>query len=163
MRRSFILIIVGLALVALACHSYAQVVELSVSGQQEKNFNAFIAFLRQHASLKHNDSLIAAHRAVFTAVKKNDAQAYKAALRRLDSAVVKMSAQEQQDIYNFFLTLPSPDGSLRPRDGGDGGGGWCQTVCLFGSCRIKCPSGTKPKCFCQWGQPHCGCEPYGQQ
>jgi hypothetical protein len=139
------------------------VVMLSVSAQQEENFRAFTNWLGQHASLKHNTSFSAAHTAVFAALKKNDASAYFAAIALLDSASAKLSTQEQQDMYNFFISLPAPEGKMRPVNGENGGGGACEVECLFGSCRITCPSGTKPKCFCQWGQPHCGCEPYGQR
>ncbi len=36
----------------------------------------------------------------------------------------------------------------------------CEADCLLTSCRIICPSSTKPKCQCHWFFADCGCEPY---
>lgn len=152
-------VIAFLVVGSLACRPHAQMVRLSVSDQQQKNFEAFLLWVRQHPSLKDNDGLIAAHRSAFTALKNNDAQAYFAALDRLDAAAASVTHQEDRDIFNFFSTLPSARGSLRP-DEGNGDGGRCQVACLFGSCTIECPPGTKPSCSCQKGFPRCACEPY---
>jgi hypothetical protein len=154
------ILVAFLALAPLACQSSAQIVELSVSPKQEKNFNRFMAWVDNHASLKHNESLKESHRAVFAALKNNDSPAYFAALPRLDAAVALLSAQEREEMYNFFLTLSAPEGKSPLKSGENSGGGECQVECLFGSCRITCPSGTKPQCSCQWGVPSSGCEPF---
>ena len=137
------------------------IVKLSVSEQQEKNFNAFMAWLQKHKSLAKNDSLRLAYQSVFAALKKNDVQKYFRATKQLDRVLTRVTDAEKQDMYNFFLTLtPIKDSS--PHENGNNGllGGKCKVSCVFGSCEITCPPDTKPKCFCQWGSPHCGCEPY---
>jgi len=137
------------------------IVTLSVSPQQEKNFNAFMAWLEAHPSLSQNDSLKQVHRSVFAAMKKNNAREYLAEKKRLEGALAKISSEVKQDLYKFFLAL-SPmkkSSSTAAQSGTSGGGGRCNVDCLFGSCSIGCPAGTKPKCQCHSGEPDCGCEP----
>ncbi len=154
------ILVAFLVLAPLACQSSTQIVELSVSPKQEENFNRFMAWVDNHALLRHNDSLKESHRAVFAALKNNDSPAYFAALPRLDAAVAMVSTQEHEEMYNFFLTLSALEGKPPLKTGGNSAGGECRVECLFGSCRISCPSGTKPKCSCQWGVPYGGCEPF---
>lgn len=154
----FVLLILILPLCACAQGSGSMVVTLSVSPQQETNFNLFMSWLDTHSSLKQNDNIKNAYQAVFAALKKNDYETYVKEVSILNPILKKMSPDEQNDIYNFFLTLAAPE--VTPQQSITPPGGSCNVSCLFGSCSVECPAGTKPKCFCQWGSPHCGCEPY---
>jgi hypothetical protein len=164
--NSFPISMLGLAL--LICHVTAcaqgpdtMIATLSVSPQQEENFNAFMSWLDTHSSLKQNDSLKSTYQTVFVALKKNDYNSYSKEVARLNSMLNKLSVTETNDMYKFFQTLIVP--TVTPMQPKGGAGGRCEVSCSFGSCSVECPAGTKPKCFCQWGNPHCGCEPYSQQ
>lgn len=173
MKTRLVLWILGLVTVLFQTSVYASppppegtdsvVVALSVSAQQDENFNAFTAWLRAHRSLKQNSNLQSAYKAVFAALKKNDYPTYTKEIDRLNSALTALRVQETTDMQQFFQTLSLDSSPTAPIGGGGSGGGSCQVSCLFGSCSINCPSGTKPKCFCQGGNPQCGCEPYSQQ
>ena len=138
------------------------IVKFSVSEQQEKNFNAFMAWLEKHKSLAKNDSLKMAYQDVFAALKKNDGPKYFIAIKQLDRALARVTGEEKEDMYSFFLTLTPVKDSSSPENGNESLSGTttCNVSCLFGSGKTTCPPGTKPKCFCQWGVPHTGCEPY---
>lgn len=164
--NSFLMSIIGLAV--LVCHVTAcgrgpdtVVATLSVSSQQEENFNSFMAWLDTHSSLKQNDSLKSAYQVAFAALKNNDYNSYVREVGRLNSLLNKLSATETNDMYNFFQTLIVP--TVTPMQPKGGAGGRCEVSCLFGSCSVECPAGTKPTCFCQGGNPNCGCEPYSKQ
>lgn len=134
---------------------------LSVSSEQEENFDLLVTWLDTHSTLKQNDSLKSAYQTVFAALKKNDYTSYIKELGHLNSLLNNLSAAETDDMYNFFRTLIVPKATPMQPKGGEGGR--CNADCLFGSCSVECPVGTKPKCFCQWGFPQRGCEPYGQR
>lgn len=173
MKARFFLPIVCVAMLLFQTNLYASppsagtvdsvVVTLSVSAQQEDNFNAFVAWLSTHPSLKQNATLQSAYRAVFAALTKNDYATYTSELKEVNAILAGLKTQETTDIQQFFQTLSLDSSPMAPIGGGGSGGGSCQVSCLFGNCSINCPSGTKPKCFCQGGNPQCGCEPYGQQ
>jgi hypothetical protein len=174
MKRShFFALMFALAMLTCQAFAYASpssmnapdsvVATLSVSEQQEANFNAFVAWLNSHTSLKLNDRLQSAYQAVFAALKKNDYAAYVTQVNRLDAELAKLSVDATADMQRFFQTLSVETGlkvitDLKVIEEG----GSCEVSCLFGSCSIECPSGTKPKCFCSGGNPHCGCEPYSR-
>lgn len=140
-------------------------IALSVSPQQEKNFNAFIAWLNKHQSLKRNDSLKTAYLAAFQALKNNNSRSYFATVGRLERLFRKLTSQEKADIRSFMLTRVSTKHDSIPEMKNGAAAlfqeNHRQVQCIFGNCSITCPSGTKPKCFCRdTGMPDCGCEPY---
>lgn len=141
------------------------IVILSVSPQQEKNFDAFMAWLETYPGLAQNDSLKQAYRSVFAAMKKNSARQYSAEISQLRRILAKISREAKKDMAKFFFALPpiKKSSSSAPQAVGGGGGGRCKVDCAFGSCEIECPAGTKPKCQCHQGEPDCGCEPFDVQ
>lgn len=175
MRKYIFLAITGIALLSSRTALNAKplpagkqdtaIVSLSVSPQQDKNFNAFMAWLEAHPTLAQNDSLKQAYRSVFAAMKKSNAREYSAQIKRLEQALAKISRQAKKDMTKFFSTLPpiKKSSSSAAQLGIGGGGGKCRVDCIFGSCEIECPAGTKPKCQCHSGEPDCGCEPYDVQ
>jgi len=137
----------------------AIIAKLSVSTYQEQNFNAFMAWLDKHESLKLNEGLKNGYQAVFNAMKQNDYSEYIVQCNKLSEETAKVNDEERISIYQFFLTLPYKSGGPEPLK--PPGENSCEVSCTFGSCSIQCPAGTKPKCFCDfWGHPQCGCEPY---
>lgn len=174
MRKHIIRAIIGIGLLSSqpaldakplpAAKQDTAIARFSVSLQQEKNFNAFMAWLEAHQTLAQDDSLKQAYRSVFAAMKKNNAREYSAQLKWLDQALAKISHQAKKEMTMFFSTLPPvKSSSSASRVGLSEGGGGCSADCIFGSCEIECPAGTKPKCQCHSGEPDSGCEPYGVQ
>lgn len=162
-KQGYIVLVPALLSVLIYIGAYRQTetqepvrVRLSVSPQQEENFNAFMSWLDTVESLKDNKSLREAYVEVFAATKQNDYASYVPRIKKLGEEVAKLSNEQKTAMVEFFTTL-SPPPKLAPMQVPDN---WCRVSCLFGSCEISCPAGTKPKCFCQWGSPHCGCEPY---
>jgi len=127
----------------------------SVSPEQERNFNAFMSWLDTQESFKLKEGLKGAYRGLFVAMKRNDYAEYASWWKKFQDELSKLSDEQKSAMYKFFLTL-SVENVQCPSPGDNG----CVVNCLFGCCTINCPTGTKPKCFCQWGMPQCGCEPY---
>lgn len=150
--------------VLLSCSSAGQisgkadttggVLTFNVSAQQEQNFNAFISWLNTQASFKLDEGLINAYHGTFAAMKQNNYAEYVSWGKKLGEEFAKLSREQKAAMHQFFLTLSVENVAL-PAPANS-----CNASCLFGSCSISCPTGTKPKCFCQWGEPQCGCEPY---
>ena len=141
----------------------AVIARLSVSPQQEANMNLFLSWVDTTESLRGNSGLKDAYQAGFVALKQNDYTDYVVQSGRLDDERGRLNQDQKTAMYQFFQTLSVESEPSPVTEGPKGGGGRCSVSCLFGSCDIECPAGTKPKCFCQWGDPHCGCEPYSAE
>jgi len=133
-------------------------VRLSVSPQQEQNFNAFMAWFTTHELFKENEGLGNNLRAVFEALKSNKYAEYIPRLKKLEEDLEKLSQTEKEAILQFLRTLSieTRPQQIQPLEAP---GGSCWVVCLFGSCGISCAEGTRPLCYCTLGLfPHCECE-----
>lgn len=133
-----------------------QKVTLSVSATQEKNFNLLISWLNNHKSLKLNSGLKNSYQLVHNALKNNNYSDYIVQVGNLSNEIKKLSVTESKSLKQFITTLTVPKAPNLPHSENN-----CSVTCQLGSCTINCPDGTKPKCFCQDGNPQCGCEPYG--
>ncbi|RCK74477.1 MAG: hypothetical protein IGBAC_1425 [Ignavibacteriae bacterium] len=130
---------------------------MTVSKQQEENFNNFIKFLDQQESFKLiKDSIKNAYVIAFVAMKENDYDKYVIYNKRVGEILEKLSRKQKDEILEFFKTLVPPEFDETKVPVGS-----CKVSCLFGSCEITCPDGSKPKCRCEWyGAPDGSCEPY---
>ncbi len=130
---------------------------LSVSEQQEENFNKFVQFLDNQESLKLvGENLKSVYEKVFVAMKQNDYKEYIINKEILDKEFANLNENQRNTILEFFHTLTPIELNEKEIPANS-----CKVSCLFGSCEITCPDGSKPKCRCEWyGAPDCGCEPF---
>ncbi|GIV50469.1 MAG: hypothetical protein KatS3mg038_0990 [Candidatus Kapaibacterium sp.] len=136
----------------------AEKLVLTVTPQHRANFRAFEQWFDSQESLQPYTQLLEAYRVAFNAATVNDGVQYRRAISVIDSIFAGLPVSIKKSIGEFFTKLQRPDSSPIVPHGTAGGS--CGANCLFGTCTIECPQGTTPKCFCQWGEPHCGCEPF---
>jgi len=146
-----------LASEACAAQQGTEKLVLTVSPLHRANFRAFEQWYQTEEHLSPYMGLLDAYRAAFNAATVNAGVQYRRAISVIDSIFGGLPGSIKKFIGEFFTKLQRPDSSPIVPHGTAGGS--CGANCLFGSCTIECPQGTKPRCFCQWGEPHCGCEP----
>ncbi len=131
-------------------------VKIIVLPQHEENFNKTISWLKKDESFKNRVNFIRSIEETFKYAKVGDYESYVHWLSVFKSELSKLNDVEKSKLRDFILRSLTPvKREVSPMEVPG-----CRVDCLFTSCEITCPGGTKPKCRCEWFFADCGCEPY---
>ncbi len=143
-------------LVSLSAFAQNQNPEIIVLPQHEENYVKIVTWLKENKSFKGRLDFVNSIQETFKSAKSGDIKGYFHWLGIFKLELAKLGDTEKSELMNFTLSSLKP--VKRETKALELPG--CEVDCLLTSCRINCPSGTKPKCQCHWFFADCGCEPY---